>query len=152
MGNRDFGTSPIFGQLSDKPLLACIWSCGVSDVKNNGKSRNYALIQFDDGVVRWVSYRARSETRPAAKIELASCCWTGPCMMGVGTPGLDFFLRNFPDGGLWGIRKSGRERIGRFCEKTRFTTTGALSCSRIDSFRFARRAPATGAPALRTRV
>jgi hypothetical protein len=23
-GTEDFGTSPIFGQLSDKPLLACI--------------------------------------------------------------------------------------------------------------------------------
>jgi hypothetical protein len=36
VGNGDFGTSPIFGQFSDKPLLAYIWSCGVSDVKNNG--------------------------------------------------------------------------------------------------------------------
>ena len=27
-GNGDFGTSPIFGQLSDKPLLASIWLCG----------------------------------------------------------------------------------------------------------------------------
>ncbi len=43
-GNGDFGTSPIFGQLSDKPLLASIWLCGVSDVKNNGGLRNYALI------------------------------------------------------------------------------------------------------------
>ena len=32
------------GQLSDKPLLASIWLCGVSDVKNNGGLRNYALI------------------------------------------------------------------------------------------------------------
>jgi hypothetical protein len=53
VGNGDFGTSPIFGQFSDKPLLACIWLCGMSDVKNNGESRNYALIRFDDGVVRW---------------------------------------------------------------------------------------------------
>jgi hypothetical protein len=42
--NGDFGTSPIFGQLSDKPLLASIWLRGVSDVKNNGGLRNYALI------------------------------------------------------------------------------------------------------------
>ena len=42
--NGDFGTSPIFGQLSDKPLLASIWLCGVSDVKSNGGLRNYALI------------------------------------------------------------------------------------------------------------
>jgi hypothetical protein len=41
--NGDFGTSPIFGQLSDKPLLASIWLCGVSDVKNNGELRNYAI-------------------------------------------------------------------------------------------------------------
>ena len=40
------------GQLSDKPLLASIWLCGVSDVKNNGGLRNYALIRFDNGVVQ----------------------------------------------------------------------------------------------------
>jgi hypothetical protein len=50
--NGDFGTSPIFGQLSDKPLLASIGSCGVSGAKNNGGSRNYALSRFDDDVVR----------------------------------------------------------------------------------------------------
>ena len=44
VGNGDFGTSPIFGQLSDKRLLACTGLCGVSDVKNNGGLRNYALI------------------------------------------------------------------------------------------------------------
>ena len=27
-GNGDFGTSPIFGQLSDKPTLARIWVIG----------------------------------------------------------------------------------------------------------------------------
>ena len=32
------------GQLSDKLLLASIWLCGVSSAKNNGGSRNYALI------------------------------------------------------------------------------------------------------------
>jgi hypothetical protein len=33
---------------------ACLyWLCGVLDVKNNDESRNYALIRFDDGVVRW---------------------------------------------------------------------------------------------------
>jgi hypothetical protein len=37
--NGDFGTSPIFGQLSDKPLLACIQSHGVSAPKNNGVLR-----------------------------------------------------------------------------------------------------------------
>jgi hypothetical protein len=39
-GNGDFGTSPIFGQLSDKPALACIWVSGVTDVKRNSGSRN----------------------------------------------------------------------------------------------------------------
>jgi hypothetical protein len=39
-GNGDFGTSPIFGQLSDKPALACIWVTGVPDVKRNSGSRN----------------------------------------------------------------------------------------------------------------
>ena len=33
MGTGDFGTSPIFGQLSDKPLLASIYSLGVSERK-----------------------------------------------------------------------------------------------------------------------
>ena len=40
VGNGDVGTSPIFGQLSDKPLLASIWLGGVSGVKHNGGSRN----------------------------------------------------------------------------------------------------------------
>jgi hypothetical protein len=39
-GNGGFGTPAFFGLLSDKPLLACIWLCGGSDVKNNGASRN----------------------------------------------------------------------------------------------------------------
>jgi hypothetical protein len=43
-GGLRSNTSPIFGQLSDKPLLASISLCGVSDVKNNGGLRNYALI------------------------------------------------------------------------------------------------------------
>jgi hypothetical protein len=34
------GTSPIFGQLSDKPALACIWVIGVPDVKRNSGSKN----------------------------------------------------------------------------------------------------------------
>jgi hypothetical protein len=32
--NGDFGTSPIFGQLSDKPLLASLWLSGARVVKN----------------------------------------------------------------------------------------------------------------------
>jgi hypothetical protein len=35
-GNGDFGTSPIFGQLSDKLLLACTDYVGVPDPKHNG--------------------------------------------------------------------------------------------------------------------
>ena len=31
VGTRDFGTSPIFVQLSDKPLLASVQLCGVSE-------------------------------------------------------------------------------------------------------------------------
>ena len=38
--NGDFGTSPFFEQLSDKPQLACTYLCGLSDAKHNGGSRN----------------------------------------------------------------------------------------------------------------
>jgi hypothetical protein len=38
--NGGFGTSPIFGQLSDKPLLACMYSAGVSAAKHNGVAGN----------------------------------------------------------------------------------------------------------------
>src|SRR6266498_1104474 len=38
-GNGDFGTSAFFGQLSDKPLLACIWSHGVRGAKRNAWSK-----------------------------------------------------------------------------------------------------------------
>jgi hypothetical protein len=34
MGTGDFGTSPIFGQLSDKPLLAGTKHLGCRDVKH----------------------------------------------------------------------------------------------------------------------
>ena len=37
MGTGDFGTSPIFGQLSDKPLLAYICLLGVSERKAQGR-------------------------------------------------------------------------------------------------------------------
>ena len=50
-GNGDFGTSPIFGQLSDKPLLACDSLYGVSEVKEQWRSRIYALVRFHDGPV-----------------------------------------------------------------------------------------------------
>jgi hypothetical protein len=33
-GNGDFGTSPIFGQLSDKPLLARSKHVGVPDLRH----------------------------------------------------------------------------------------------------------------------
>ena len=39
----------LYGQLSDKLLLACIQLCGVWVVKSNGGSKKYALIQVDDG-------------------------------------------------------------------------------------------------------
>jgi hypothetical protein len=38
IGNGDFGTSPIFEQLSDKPLLVCTLLAGVSGAKHNGGS------------------------------------------------------------------------------------------------------------------
>jgi hypothetical protein len=40
----DFGTSPIFVQLSDKPLLASIFLTGVSERKAQGQSRNNGRI------------------------------------------------------------------------------------------------------------
>jgi hypothetical protein len=40
------------GQLSDKPLLASICSCGVSKRIAQWRIENYVLIRFDDGVVR----------------------------------------------------------------------------------------------------
>ena len=43
VGNRDFGTSPIFVQLSDTPLLARVYYVGCRNLKHNGRSRNYAL-------------------------------------------------------------------------------------------------------------
>jgi hypothetical protein len=33
--NGDFGMSPIYGQLSDKPPLAFVYSHGVRDIKHN---------------------------------------------------------------------------------------------------------------------
>jgi hypothetical protein len=42
--NGDFGASPIFGQLSDKPLLASIWLCGVSSSLAPGSQQ--ALCRF----------------------------------------------------------------------------------------------------------
>jgi hypothetical protein len=38
--NGDFGTSPFFEQLSDKPQPACTYRCGLSDVKHNSEPRN----------------------------------------------------------------------------------------------------------------
>ena len=34
--NGNFGMSPIYGQLSDKPLLAFAVYMGVQDIKHNG--------------------------------------------------------------------------------------------------------------------
>jgi hypothetical protein len=42
MGTGDFGTSPIFGQLSDKPLLASTYYLGCRNVKHNGRLRHCA--------------------------------------------------------------------------------------------------------------
>jgi len=40
VGTGDFGTSPIFMQLSDKPLLAIIWLFGVSERKAQWRIEN----------------------------------------------------------------------------------------------------------------
>jgi hypothetical protein len=37
-GSGDFGTSPLYGQLSDKPLLVLCTLLGVLDEKNNSGS------------------------------------------------------------------------------------------------------------------
>jgi hypothetical protein len=47
MGDRDFGTSPIFGQLSGKPLLASTKHLGCREVKHNGVSD----IEADQGAI-----------------------------------------------------------------------------------------------------
>ena len=39
LGTGDFGTSPVFVQLSDKPLLASIWVCGVRELKAQWRIR-----------------------------------------------------------------------------------------------------------------
>jgi hypothetical protein len=39
-GNGDFGTSPIYGQISDKPLLAFIELHGVPNANHNSGSRS----------------------------------------------------------------------------------------------------------------
>lgn len=52
VGIGDFGTSPIFVQLSDKPLLPVSGYLGCRNIKHNGGSRKYALIRFDNGVNR----------------------------------------------------------------------------------------------------
>ena len=41
-GSGDFGTSPFYGQLSDKPL-ACLYYLGIPDLKHKSGSRNSAL-------------------------------------------------------------------------------------------------------------
>ena len=45
----DFGTSPIFVQLSDKPLLASFIHVECQSLPRNGEPRNYALGRFDSG-------------------------------------------------------------------------------------------------------
>ena len=43
VGNGDFGTSPVFGQLLGKPLLAYNCLCRASDAKHNSRSINWPL-------------------------------------------------------------------------------------------------------------
>jgi hypothetical protein len=81
-GNGDFGTSAFFGQLSDKPLLACIWSHGVRAPKRNGcsKIKRWAPSwraarqsigsavgrreRFEFNRAAWPSRRSRRRVRP----------------------------------------------------------------------------------------
>jgi hypothetical protein len=42
--NGDFGTSPFFEQLSDKPQLACVGLCGESGVKHNAGAQRIRLL------------------------------------------------------------------------------------------------------------
>ncbi len=66
-GNGDFGTSAFFGQLSDKPLLACIWSVGVRAPKRNGWSKikrwapswRIAVVQL----INWLGGRSSEAVR-----------------------------------------------------------------------------------------
>ena len=51
VGTGDFGTSPIFVQLSSKPLLASICLVGVRERKAQWRSRNYASIR---SMMEWV--------------------------------------------------------------------------------------------------
>jgi hypothetical protein len=68
-GNGDFGTSAFFGQLSDKPLLACIWSHGVRTPKRNGwwkikrwaPSWRIAVVQL----INWLGARSFEFNRAA---------------------------------------------------------------------------------------
>jgi hypothetical protein len=47
MGTGDFGTSPIFVQLSDKAPLVSILLFGVSERKAQWRIANYVLIQSE---------------------------------------------------------------------------------------------------------
>jgi hypothetical protein len=66
-GSGDFGTSAFFGQLSDKPLLACIWSHGVRAPKRNGWSKikrwapswRIAVVQL----INWLGGRSSEAVR-----------------------------------------------------------------------------------------
>ena len=52
VGTGDFGTSPIFVQLSDKPLLASILLCGASERKAQRRIEKLRADPFDGGVAR----------------------------------------------------------------------------------------------------
>ncbi len=50
IGIGDFGTSPIFVQLSDKPLLASVCYLGCGNEKHNARSKNSTgPIEVDSG-------------------------------------------------------------------------------------------------------
>jgi len=62
--NGDFGTSPLLlGSSRTSRCLPVSVHVGCRNVKHNGGSRHYALIRFDDGVVRWGKSRIIAQIR-----------------------------------------------------------------------------------------
>jgi hypothetical protein len=51
VGTGDFGTSPIFVQLSDKPLLASVWLFGVWEPKAQWRVQKLRAADSMNGVV-----------------------------------------------------------------------------------------------------
>jgi hypothetical protein len=62
--NGDFGTSPLLlGSSRTSRCLPVSVHVGCRNALHNGGSRHYALIRFDDGVVRWGKSRIIAQIR-----------------------------------------------------------------------------------------